>query len=152
MNNSYKGGMSSYCLFLLLYSYFKMYSNIYNVLDNNYSSLLTGFLFYYNMCIDFKYTIIDPRLNNPFIYSNYPVETIPTIIEPTTMKNAGKNIYKIFDVLKTFNEIYRDIYNIIKTEENNDSDNINDIIDDNNNDKNDIYELFKLYISDNYYQ
>ena len=152
MNNSYKGGMSSYCLFLLLYSYFKMYSNIYNVLDNNYSSLLTGFLFYYNMCIDFKYTIIDPRLNNPFIYSNYPVETIPTIIEPTTMKNAGKNIYKIFDVLKTFNEIYRDIYNIIKTEENNDSDNINDIIDDNNNDKNYIYELFKLYISDNYYQ
>ena len=87
------------------------------------------------MCTDFKYTIIDPRLNNPFVFYNYPIETIPTIIEPTTLKNAGKNIYKIFDVVKAFNEIYRDIYNIIKN--------------DDNEDKNYIYELFKFY-SDNY--
>ena len=48
MNNSYKGGMSSYCLFLIIYSYIKMYSTFYsnNSIDNNYGSILIGFLLY----------------------------------------------------------------------------------------------------------
>ena len=54
------------------------------------------------------------------------------IIEPTTKKNAGKNIYRIFDVVNTLNEIYRDIYIVIKK--------------DYNEDDNYIYELFKHYI------
>ena len=83
------------------------------------------------MCMDFKYTIINPCLNNPFIISSFPLETIPTIIEPTTMKNAGKNIFKIFDVVNSLNEIYRDIFIVIK---------------ENNNDENLIYKLFKKYL------
>ena len=135
MNNSYKGGMSSYCLFLILYSYLKFYSNYYqnNSLENNYGSLLIGFLFYYIICIDFKYTIINPLLDNPFKVLNFPIETIPTIIEPTTKKNAGKNIYRIYDVIKALNEIYRDIYIVLKKDYNNESDNY-------------IYELFIHYI------
>ena len=134
MNNSYKGGMSSYCLFLMIYSYLKMYSTFYpnNSIDNNYGSILIGFLFNYVMCIDFKYTIINPLLNNPFKILNYPLETVPIIIEPTTQKNAGKNIYRIFDVVNTLNEIYRDIYIILKKEYSDDD--------------NYIYELFKHYI------
>ena len=134
MNNSYKGGMSSYCLFLIIYSYIKMYSTFYpnNSIDNNYGSILIGFLFNYVMCIDFKCTIINPLLNNPFKILNYPLDTIPMIIEPTTKKNAGKNIYRIFDVVNTLNEIYRDIYIVIRK--------------DYNEDDNYIYELFKHYI------
>ena len=135
MNNSYKGGMSSYCLFLIIYSYLKMYSPFYtnNSIENSYGSLLIGFLFHYVMYIDFKYTMINPLLDNPFNILSYPVETIPTIIEPTTLKNAGKNIYRIYDVLKTLSEIYRDIYIILKR-------------DYNDTDENYIYELFKNYI------
>ena len=135
MNNSYKGGMSSYCLFLILYSYLKFYSNYYqsNSIENNYGSLLIGFLFYYIICIDFKCTVINPLLDNPFKVLNFPIETIPTIIEPTTKKNAGKNIYRIFDVVKALNEIYRDIYIVLKKDYNNESENY-------------IYELFIHYI------
>ena len=133
MNNSYKGGMSSYCLYLIIYSYLRMHKSFYvnNNNDYNYGSLLIGFLFHYVMCMDFKYTIINPCLNNPFIISSFPLETIPTIIEPTTMKNAGKNIFKIFDVVNSLNEIYRDIFIVIK---------------ENNNDENLIYKLFKKYL------
>ena len=133
VNNSYKGGMSSYCLFLIIYSYLRMHKSFYenNNVDYNYGSLLIGFLFHYVMCIDFKFTIINPCLSNPFIISSIPIETIPTIIEPTTMKNAGKNIYKIFDVVSALKEIYRDIFIIIK---------------DDKNDVNLIYKLFRKYL------
>jgi len=135
MSNSYKGGMSSYCLFLIIYSYLKMYFSFYsnNPLDNNYGSFLIGFLFHYVMCIDLNYTIINPLMDNPFIIYTCPIEVIPTIIEPTTLKNAGKNIYRIFDVITTLNEIYRDIYIVIKKDYNDGSNNY-------------IYELFKNYV------
>ena len=135
MNNSYKGGMSSYCLFLILYSYLKFYTNYYqsNSIENNYGSLLIGFLFYYIICIDFKYTIINPLSDNPFKILKFPIESVPTIIEPTTKKNAGKNIYRIFDVVRALNEIYRDIYIVLKKDYNNESENY-------------IYKLFIHYI------
>ena len=135
MSNSYKGGMSSYCLFLIIYSYLKMYFSFYtnNPLDNNYGSFLIGLLFHYVMCIDFNYTIINPLMDNPFVIYTCPIEVIPTIIEPTTLKNAGKNIYRILDVVKALNEIYRDIYIVIKKDYNDESNNY-------------IYELFKNYV------
>ena len=133
MNNSYKGGMSSYCLFLLLYSYIKLYFNKdnSNIIINNldYGSLLTGFLFHYINYVDFNCTIIAPHLINPFVVKG-SLDIIPTIIEPTSKKNAGKNIYKIFDVINTFSQIYKDIFFIL----NNDNTN-----------KNLIYQLFMRY-------
>ena len=111
--------------------YFTFYSN--NPIDNNYGSFLIGFLFHYVMCIDFKNTVINPLLNNPFLIYSYPIDQIPTIIEPTTLNNAGKNIYRIFDVVKTLNEIYRDIFIIIKKDYNDENINF-------------MYELFKNYV------
>ena len=132
MNNSYKGGMSSYCLFLIIYSYLKISPN-YDANNNNYSSLLMGFLYYYINCIDFKYTIINPSLDNPFVIYDCIIETIPTIIDPVTMKNAGKIIFKIIDVVNFLKEIYNDILLIIK---------------DNKNNINIIYKLFSKYQED----
>ena len=134
MNNSYKGGMSSYCLFLLLYSYIKLYFNKDNsniIINNNldYGSLLTGFLFHYINYVDFNCTIIAPHLINPFVVKG-SLDIVPTIIEPTSKKNAGKNIYKIFDVISTFSQIYKDIFFIL----NND-----------NTDKNLVYQLLTKY-------
>ena len=72
------------------------------------------------MWIDLIYTIINPLLSNAFKILNNPLETFPKIIEPTTQKNARKNIYKFFDVVNTLNEIYRDIYIIVKKDFNGD--------------------------------
>ena len=132
MNNSYKGGMSSYCLFLIIYSYLKIEINLG---INNYDniSLLLGFLYYYTNCIDFNYTIINPILDNPFIISTIPLQTIPTIIDPATMNNAGKIIFRIIDVIKTLNEIKNDI--LLFIEDYKDNENI-------------IYKLFNKYIED----
>ena len=130
MNNSYKGGMSSYCLFLIIYSYLKLNQNYDVNNNNNYSTLLMGFLYHYIKCIDFKYTIIDPSLDNPFIIYNYIIEIIPTIIDPVTMNNAGKIIFRIMDVVNSLKEIYNDILIIIKENQNND---------------NIIYKLFSKY-------
>ena len=116
MNNSYKGGMSSYCLFLIIYCYLKLYKNIDQ--NCNYASLLMGFLYHYVNIIDFEYTLINPSLDNPFIISNFPIETIPTIIDPVTMNNAGKIIFRIIDVVNVFNEIYKDFLLIIKEDKN----------------------------------
>ena len=130
MNNSYKGGMSSYCLFLIIFSYLKINQN--NKFGNYYCCLLLGFLYHYINYIDFSYTIINPSLDNPFIISNYPIETIHTIIDPATMKNAGKIIFRIIDVINALKDIYNDIISTINEGQN---------------DGNAIYQLFKKYIN-----
>ena len=112
MNNSYHGGMSSYCLFLLIYSYFKFY---YKQIDKNqnkeinYGLLLIGILSFYINYIDFNYTKIDPSLDIPFI-NEYSLEAIPTVIEPISKQNAAKTIYKIFDVMDCLRNVYEDIF------------------------------------------
>ena len=118
MNNSYHGGMSSYCLFLLIYSYIKLY---FKQIDNNeyykYGLLLIGVISFYINYIDFNYTLIDPCADNPFII-DYNLETFPTIIEPISKQNAAKTIYKIFDVLNCLRDVYEDIITIIENNEN----------------------------------
>ncbi len=112
MNQTYKGGMSSYVLFLLVYSFTK-----YNVILNNKidspGELLIDFLLYYVMVIDFSQTLINANLNNPFRICNN-LDTIPTILDPVTMNNAAKSVFNIFDVVKIFNFIYSNIYMINK--------------------------------------
>ena len=131
MNNSYHGGMSSYCLFLLIYSYFKFY---YRQLENNqnkeinYGFLLMGILSFYINYIDFNYIKIDPSLDIPFI-NEFSLETIPTIIEPISKQNAAKTIYKIFDVVNCLRNVYEDIFKILEI----------------NSDNNLIFQLLKEY-------
>ena len=104
MNVTYKGGISSYCLFLLIYAYLKYNSNI----KITYCILLINFLVYYGMVFDFEHIIINTTLNNPFIRC-YNLENVPSILDPITQNNAGKNIYRIFDVTSVFRKIYKNI-------------------------------------------
>ncbi len=116
INNTYKGGLSSYLVFLLLYCYLKIYHNIYKKNENEfeYGSLLLGFLAHYCFFIDFKYYIINPNLENPFVKEEKELSEIPYLIEPITLKNVGKLIYKIGDVLIGLREIYKDLYEDVK--------------------------------------
>ena len=117
MNNSYHGGMSSYCLFLLIYSYIKFYHHQMNYIENNninYGSLLIGVLSFYSQYIDFNYTKIVPYFDNPFV-TDYSLNTIPTIIEPVSKQNASKTIYKIFEVVDFLKKVNNDIFKIINS-------------------------------------
>ena len=121
MNNSYLGGMSSYCLFLLIYSYTKFYYKQNEYKENNeinYGYLLIGLISFYINYIDFNYTIVDPCEDIPFII-DYTLENIPMIIEPISKQNAAKTIYKIFNVIECLRDTYEDIFRIIQTNENN---------------------------------
>ena len=123
MNNSYHGGMSSYCLFLLIFSYMKFYHNKINVnkiKEINLGSLLIEILTFYTNYIDFNCTIIDPSSNFPFI-REYTLDIIPTIIEPITKKNAAKTIYKIFDVMESLRIVNEDLLRILQTDSKNNS-------------------------------
>jgi hypothetical protein len=60
------------------------------------------------MVFDFEHIIINTTLNNPFIRC-YNLENVPSILDPITQNNAGKNIYRIFDVTSVFRKIYKNI-------------------------------------------
>ena len=120
MNNSYKGGMSSYCLLLLIYSYIKFYHNEdkeSTINNNDYGTLLINLLYFYILYVDFKSIIIAPHLSNPFIMDCH-LDSIPTIIEPISKQNVGKNIFKIFDVVNILYQIYKDIFIIMEEKDN----------------------------------
>ena len=76
--------------------------------DKNISSgeLLIYFLVYYVTKIDFNHTLINVNLKNPFLLC-YNLETIPTILDPITLKNAAKSLFKIYDVINFFEQIFK---------------------------------------------
>lgn len=70
LNNPYKGGMSSYCLFILVLSYMKWHISINSVKKeqkkfntNSLGGLFIEFLLHYGTIIDFEHTIINPNLS-----------------------------------------------------------------------------------------
>lgn len=70
LNNPYKGGISSYCLFILVYSYMKWHISINSVKKEqkkfrtkSLGGLFIEFLLHYGTIIDFEHTIINPNLS-----------------------------------------------------------------------------------------
>ena len=63
MNTSFKGGLASFSLFLLLLSYIKIHRRNINSQVVNYGKLLIEFLLHYGTFCDFKFTVIDPNLD-----------------------------------------------------------------------------------------
>ena len=116
ITNSYKGGICSFLVFLLLYSYLKIYRNNYKKNENDfeYGAILMGFLAHYAFFVDFRRTSINPDLENPFVKEDKELSEIPTIIRPLTIENVGKLIYKIDDVVMGLKDIYKELFDILK--------------------------------------
>lgn len=58
LNVSYKGGMGSYCLFLLVFTYVKIAQN---KGKTNTGALFIEFLIHYGTLVDFEHTVINPK-------------------------------------------------------------------------------------------
>jgi DNA polymerase sigma len=136
MNNSYKGGLSSYTIFLLVISYMK-HINKNNNLNSKHKSNSYGHAFHdvvkYFSKFDFYGNIIDIGNKNGEIYNkrnkkyNSPeFENIPVIIDPVTGLNAGKSTFRINDVQNVFITLNEEIEQLRNNyDKNNNNNNLN---------------------------
>ena len=135
MNNSYKGGLSSYTIFLLVISYMKYISKNNNS-NNKHKSNGYGHAFHdvvkYFSKFDFYLNIIDIDNKNGEIYnkrskkySSLEYENIPIIIDPVTGLNAGKSSFRINDVQNVFISLNEEMEKLRKIYDKDNSSKIN---------------------------
>jgi hypothetical protein len=116
LNNSYKGGLSSYTLFLLTNAFSLYYTSSKRNNNNNnnnnsntsssnnsYSHFLIEMLKHY-ASFDFNTHIIDLRnKDTPYIKKPNTL-TVPIILDPITNQNAGNSSFLINDVIYLFQQ------------------------------------------------
>ena len=103
MNNSFRGGLSSYSLFLLLYSYFRIKPG------NNQQFSIGRELYYFleqYSTFDFQKFAVDPSNEGyPFIPNkNSEDNKSVVIIDPFSKENVASSSYKIDEIKKVFME------------------------------------------------
>ena len=149
MNNSYKGGLSSYTIFLLVISYMKN-TNKNNNSNNKHKSNSYGHAFHdvvkYFSKFDFYSNIIDIGNKNGDVYNirnkkycSAEYENIPIILDPVTGLNAGKSTFRINDVQNVFIVLNEELEKLRNEYDKNN--NKNNKGNDKNNENNDINNL-----------
>ena len=114
MNNPYKGGLSSYPLFLLCIAFMKNFnSNIEKYKSNRYGHIFHDLIKFYSS-FNFLGSIID--LDSNKIYKKRDKrninETNPIIYDPITQLNSGKSCFRITEIKNIFEVIYSVMENI----------------------------------------
>ena len=133
LNSSFHGGLSSYSLFLLLYSYLK-----YMFIPNNtLGHYLYGFFEFYSN-FNFGIYCVNPKLDCPFMILDELHESGMMLIDPITSLNVAKSTFRIDQIKSVLTKGMIIIRNIFFTNKGKDySHNLN-------NDKNIfLKELFK---------
>lgn len=96
LNNSWHGGVNSYCLLLLLAAYFKSSEGI-GLKYSNYAEVTSKILKFYSYRYDFQMGCID--LNTSSVYLTNPnLGIYPIIIDPILKVNSSQNCYKILEI------------------------------------------------------
>ena len=108
LNSSFHGGLSSYSLFLLLYSYIR-YLYIPN---NSLGHYLYGFFEFYSN-FNFGIYLINPILDCPFMILDELHESGMVLIDPITSLNVAKSTFRIDQIKSVFTKgmvIIRNIF------------------------------------------
>ena len=108
LNSSFHGGLSSYSLFLLLYSYIR-YLYIPN---NSLGHYLYGFFEFYSN-FNFGIYLINPILECPFMILDELHESGMVLIDPITSLNVAKSTFRIDQIKSVFTKgmvIIRNIF------------------------------------------
>ena len=98
LNSSYHGGLSSYSVFLMIYSYIKTMQN-----QNIGSEVYLLFCFYANF--DYANVAIDVNQTNPFVMRNDLDESANhkiVIYDPLTGLNVAKSSYRVDEIKAAF--------------------------------------------------
>ena len=111
LNSSFHGGLSSYSLFLLLYSYMKYMASII-IPKKTLGYYLYGFFEFYS---NFNFAIfsINPILDYPYIILSELHECGMMLIDPITSLNVAKSTFKIDQIKSVFTKGMIIIRNII---------------------------------------
>lgn len=125
LNNSYKGGINSFCLYLLLLALFIFRKNQYK----SYFEVIIDFINFYGNIYIFENNVIDFKYQNPYVnklntsqinnylyFTNVSIETnspiVPIIIDPLfNNKNIAQNCFDIENIKKTLSSLYSYIDN-----------------------------------------
>lgn len=99
LNNSYKGGLSSYSLFLLSIAFNQYLKTKKNNNTSNYLAHFFNDMIKFYSTFNFDKMIVNVTEEFPFIETDVPGEGVPTIIDPVTMLNAGKSSFNIVEVV-----------------------------------------------------
>ena len=114
LNNSYKGGLSSYTLFLLTTAFHKFNENKKNPNNNTYAHFFNELMKFYSN-FDFMSVMVNVAEDMPYMeYDISIAEGVPIIIDPVTSLNAGKSSFNIGEVVNMFGGVVK-IVNDIKT-------------------------------------
>ena len=120
MNKSFHGGLSSYSLYLLIYTFCKKFP----LVISSSGKALYSFLGFFSMFefekygVDVENTNIYYYLNNNYIYNNYynleeqNIKKEINIIDPLSKLNVAKSSFKVDEIQDTF----RSAYNFLGTE------------------------------------
>lgn len=107
LNNSFKGGLSSYSLFLLLFSFIKKERtfSLNKNEEHSYGKEMFDFLGCYSF-FDFDKYIIKPGDKTPYILDSEKHEGQIVILDPVTNLNVSKSSFKVDEIKLAFNKAF----------------------------------------------
>lgn len=117
LNSYYNGGLSSFSIFLLVFSFFKYRISIkVNIKNDNFGLFLIQFLDFYSQ-FDFSKFGIDINKINPYFSLQFYTFSFsdfggPVIIDPITKMNIGSNSFRIDDVKICFRNFKNNLYKL----------------------------------------
>lgn len=107
LNNYYKGGLSSFAIFLLVFSFYKYKINIlkHNVNEQFEAHFLLQFLDFYSK-FSFTEYLVDINQYNPYVEkSDVNTKFTPVILDPLTEHNISSNTFCINEIQDSFREL-----------------------------------------------
>lgn len=123
LNSYYNGGLSSFSIFLLVFSFFKYrFSLNIKIKNDNFGLFLFQFLEFYSQ-FDFTKFGIDLNRYNPFFTLIFYPMTIseyggPVIIDPITHINIGSGSFRINEIKQSFNNFKNNLRELYEKDKN----------------------------------
>ncbi|EOX96314.1 Nucleotidyltransferase family protein isoform 1 [Theobroma cacao] len=113
LDQSYSGGLSSYCLVLLITRFLQHEHHLGRPINQNFGSLLMDFLYFFGNVFDPRQMQISVQGSGVYInrergYSIDPIH-IDDPLFPTN--NVGRNCFRIHQCIKAFSEAYSTLEN-----------------------------------------
>ncbi|KAK2433071.1 Nucleotidyltransferase family protein [Trifolium repens] len=108
LDQSYSGGLSSYCLVLLIIRFLQHEHHLGRPINQNYGSLLVDFLYFFGNVFDPRQMRISVQGSGLYIKRERGCSIDPIHIDdplfPTN--NVGRNCFRIHQCIKAFSEAY----------------------------------------------
>ncbi|XP_020239737.1 uncharacterized protein LOC109818618 isoform X1 [Cajanus cajan] len=116
LDQSYSGGLSSYCLVLLIIRFLQHEHHLGRPINQNYGSLLMDFLYFFGNVFDPRQMRISVQGSGLYIKRERGCSIDPIHIDDPLFpsNNVGRNCFRIHQCIKAFSEAYSVLENELK--------------------------------------